>query len=70
MTSMRRFDVQAEMIGWMINMIRKHLPLDERDIKEFDGIIRDARFYETVLHLQLEEEEESDNTTLPPGQRS
>ena len=60
MTSMHKFDVHAEMTNWTIRMIRKHLPLDERDIKEFDGIVRDARFYETVLHMQLQEMEEEE----------
>jgi hypothetical protein len=39
-------------------MIKKHLPLDEQDEREFNGIVRDAKFYETVLHLQLEGMEE------------
>jgi hypothetical protein len=58
MTSVSRFDVHAELTSWSIRMIKKHLPLDEQDEREFNGIVRDAKFYETVLHLQLEGMEE------------
>ena len=51
------FDLQAQIAEWMVQVAFKHMPLDPDDHKQFNRIITDARFHETVLYLQQEEED-------------
>lgn len=57
----QQFDLQKQVSEWTLKVVIKHLPLDDEDRKQLHRIITDARFYETVLYLQ-EEEEDDDYT--------
>jgi hypothetical protein len=52
------FNLQAEVSEWLVQMVFKHLQIDPADQKEFNRIITDARFHETVLYLQEGQDDE------------
>lgn len=53
------FKLDHQLINWLIFVARKHLPLDSEDEAQFDRIIRDAKFYQAVMQLRIQDQEET-----------
>ena len=54
------FKLDHQLINWLTLVVRKHVSLDDEDVSQFDGIIRDAKFYQVVMQLQIQDQGEGE----------